>query len=66
MDEKYKLIKNECLNSDTRNPIELILSIMKMTFTDNALNFFPLNILAFFITHTLLYLLSLFFHSMRI
>jgi hypothetical protein len=29
MDEKYKLIKNECLNSNTRNPIELILSIMK-------------------------------------
>lgn len=29
MDEKYQLIKNECLNSNTKNPIELILSIMK-------------------------------------
>lgn len=29
MEEKYRLIKNECLNSKTTNPIELILSIMK-------------------------------------
>lgn len=29
MDEKYKTIKNECLKSNTRNPIELIVSIME-------------------------------------
>lgn len=29
MDDKYLLIKAECLNSNTKNPIELIISIMK-------------------------------------
>lgn len=32
MEEKYKLIKNECLNSKIKNPIELIISIMKKDF----------------------------------
>lgn len=29
MEEKFSFIKKECLNADTRDPIELILSIMK-------------------------------------